>query len=116
MESKCPVCQRGSIVMKTGPLYPSCLAGCDSCCFQCCEEHFPRIAAAMAAERRLVELQEAVRWERECSMQNMAGAISQYTHHLYMTHGEDYLDEIQEEYEAIVDAARAAVDARAGEG
>lgn len=62
------------------------------------------------------ELVEAVRWEMECSMPNMAGVISDYTHHLYMTHGEDYLDEIQEEYEEIVAAARAAVDALVEEG
>lgn len=60
--------------------------------------------------RKHNELVESVEWERECSMPNMAGVISQYTHHLYTTRGEDYLDEIQEEYEAIVDAARADVD------
>jgi hypothetical protein len=73
-------------------------------------------AAAMGTERRLVELQEAVRWERECAMPNMAGVISKYTHHLYMRHGQDYLDEIQEEYDAMIDCARAAVDALVGEG
>ena len=55
-------------------------------------------------------LVEAVVWERECSSQDMCGAVADYAHHLYTRHGQDYLDEIQADFDGIIDAARAEVD------
>ena len=58
----------------------------------------------------LAAIVDAVAWERECRDANMGGVFSYATHHLWLTHGEDYLDAIQEDYEAICDAASAEVD------
>lgn len=69
---------------------------------------------AFAAEQKYDALREAVAWERECRDANMGGVISYATHHLWLTHGEDYLDAIQDDYEAICDAARAELDRLAG--
>lgn len=62
MKEKCPVCQRGDIVSKSSLSVPSCLFGCTCCCFQCCEDQLPNIAAAM-------ELARAAVWADECEAQ-----------------------------------------------
>jgi len=104
MESKCPVCQKGTV----GFSYDGLKVECSKCWFRCHVEHLPRIAAAMDAERRLTELQEAVRWERECE---------NFTH--YARHAAYWLPYtwrgVSEIFESCK-AARAAVDALVGEG
>jgi len=55
VNEKCPMCGNGEIASKSGPLVPSCVVGCSCCCFQCCEEHLPRIAAAMELAASTVE-------------------------------------------------------------
>lgn len=64
MESseKYPVCQKGKMWRSGGAT----IIECSQCWFRCHIGHLPRIAAAMDAEKRLVELQEAVRWSHEC--------------------------------------------------
>ena len=94
MESKCPVCKAGTIEDWNRKVRQ-----CDSCGFQCDTDDLPRIAAAMDAEQRLVELQEAVRWEMECY------ALSRLWKY-----------EMCEEVFGSLEAARAAVDALVGEG
>lgn len=66
--------------------------------------------ALAKCEARNNALREAVAWERECRDANMGGVISYATHHLWLTHGDGYLDAIQEDYEDICHAARAEVD------
>lgn len=65
------------------------------------------------AERRLAELVEAVRWEREC-FQDIRPLVAWAD--LYVRHGEDYVDSVADDLRAIQAAARAAVDALVGEG
>ena len=64
------------------------------------------------AERRLAELVEAVRWERECCQD--IRPLTAWAD-LYARHGEAYVDDVAEDLRAIQDAARAAVDALVGE-
>lgn len=67
MESKCPVCQKGTVLTyEITDNFFSQVSFCGSCPLRCNAADLPRIAAAMDAERRLAELQESVAWEREC--------------------------------------------------
>jgi hypothetical protein len=77
--------------------------------------HGRRLAAAMGAERRLAELQEAVRWEREARSREVWVEMSNWLPVLYMRHGEEHTDAVQEELGRIHECAVEAVDALVGE-
>jgi len=66
------------------------------------------------AEHRLTELQEAVRWEREARSREVRVEMSNWLPGLYMRHGEEYTDAVQEELERIHECAVEAVDALVG--
>jgi hypothetical protein len=51
MESKCPVCQKGTV----GFSYDGLKVECSKCWFRCHVEHLPRIAAAMELAASTVE-------------------------------------------------------------
>jgi hypothetical protein len=54
MESKCPVCQKGTV----GFSYDGLKVECSKCWFRCHVEHLPRIAAAMELARMEVKLSD----------------------------------------------------------
>ena len=77
------------------------------------EQNFLRVAELAGRADALVE---AVRWERETDSREVWVEMSNWLPGLYMRHGEDYTDAVQEELERIHECAVEAVDALAGEG
>jgi hypothetical protein len=81
------------------------------------ENSFVQVAREVAALRaELAALKTAVRAEREADSPEVWEAMSNGLPRLYMRHGEEYTDAVQEELERIHECAVEAVDALVGEG
>ena len=64
----------------------------------------------------LAALRNAARWEREAGSQEAWEAMANGLPRLYLSHGEEYTDEVQDELGHILECAVEAVDALVGEG